>query len=422
MWRIEDGLAIPADVSMVMAKLINHGYRVWIVGGAVRDLLIGEHPYDWDLVVEGKLDDLAVLFPHPKIIGRDRKRVCRFMAGCFGVEIAPIRGTDIVSDLSCRDFTVNAMAVSSDGSLFDPFGGRADVENGILRFTGNPSERIEEDPIRLLRMCRFASSLELDIYEPHFEEACSRAEAILSISLERIGNEMLKGLRTKCGTFWDLVERTGLASFILPFRPVDEMDIDIPFPATCRIAVSVFMSGIMHLLQDCGYPESFPAAALFLPFFLKLDFKDAAEAAEREMVSWSWPVKTRRNSLFFAGFALRMLSHLEAGSIYELWLASCSSDKLHDLFVFSGLVAEIFPERAGPFLYQALALNLDNAMEIFNVLGDRTIFLPAGEISELFSVPHGPELGNLRLALALEIAGGRIKTRKESLDFLSSAR
>ena len=206
--------AAPEDVATLMGRIHAHGFAVYVVGGAVRDVLAGRTPTDWDLATDATPDQLRAAFP-------DAQYENRF--GTVGIptaaavrEVTTFR-TDgpssdarrpdavrfiatIEGDLARRDFTVNAMAYGlargvegdpvSDGAFADPHGGRDDLEKQVLRAVGNPAERFKEDALRALRAARFAARFGLTI-EPSTAAAIREAAPLTAtLSGERVGAEI----------------------------------------------------------------------------------------------------------------------------------------------------------------------------------------------------------------------------------------
>lgn len=183
---------------------------VYLVGGSVRDQLLGQEPHDYDFTTPLKPDEIEALVraagKKPHLTGK------RF--GTIGlqlhhhlVEITTFREEsyepgsrkpavrfvhDITFDLSRRDFTINAMAQRDDGTLVDPFGGRQDLEDGLIRTVGKPQFRFQEDPLRMLRAARFASQLNFRIDDETKLRAHKRARHILEVSQERWVQELDK--------------------------------------------------------------------------------------------------------------------------------------------------------------------------------------------------------------------------------------
>ena len=167
---------LPEAVREILEKLESAGYEAWCVGGAVRDLLLGREPGDWDAASSAPPEAVLDLFGADALpTGLRHGTVTVKTAGGRGVEVTTFRcdGTysdrrrpdrvtftsSLEEDLARRDFTVNAIALSRRGELADPFGGRADLAGRVLRAVGEPERRFGEDALRILRGLRFASRL-----------------------------------------------------------------------------------------------------------------------------------------------------------------------------------------------------------------------------------------------------------------------
>ena len=155
------------SVKNLLGKLEAAGYEAWCVGGCVRDLLLGRQPEDWDVTTSALPEEtMAVFGPQALPTGLQHGTVTvRTENGAVEVTTYRVDGTysdhrrpdavtftpSLEEDLRRRDFTVNAMALSREGELRDPFGGRADLGNQCLRCVGEPDCRVKEDALRILR-------------------------------------------------------------------------------------------------------------------------------------------------------------------------------------------------------------------------------------------------------------------------------
>lgn len=201
----------PRYVREVLFTLQAHGHLSCIVGGCVRDMLLGKRPHDWDICTSARPEEMLRLFPHCVPTGIAHGTVTVIL-GAHALEVTTFRREggyidhrhpsavqfvgDLNEDLSRRDFTVNAMAVTADNLFVDPFGGEKDLENRILRCVGDPDRRFEEDALRMLRALRFSARLGFAIEEETFAAISRKAELAKNLSAERVRDEIEKLLLT----------------------------------------------------------------------------------------------------------------------------------------------------------------------------------------------------------------------------------
>jgi len=207
---------VPPCVEQILAQLEQAGFEGYLVGGCVRDHLMGRQPHDYDITTNALPQQSIALFGEEKVIQTGLQHgtvTVRTPQG--GVEVTTYRQDGIYTDhrrpdrvsftrslpqdLARRDFTVNAMAMDRRGNLVDPFGGRADLQEGLLRCVGEPGQRFEEDALRILRGLRFAARFGFAI-EPQTAKAMNEKKPLLAyVAAERIYTELC-GLLT--GPYW----------------------------------------------------------------------------------------------------------------------------------------------------------------------------------------------------------------------------
>ena len=201
--RMDEGAAELLDT------LHKAGYAAYVVGGCVRDSLLGLTPHDWDLCTSALPQQVMELFGAQRCIptGLQHGTVTVKQSGAL-YEITTFRteGTytdgrhpdevhfvpDVREDLARRDFTINAMAYNEKEGLVDPFGGQADLQSGILRAVGVPRQRFTEDALRILRLYRFAARFGFAIDPPTAQAAQELCAHLDCVSVERIEEELAK--------------------------------------------------------------------------------------------------------------------------------------------------------------------------------------------------------------------------------------
>jgi len=213
---------IPDIVLDISQRLIKSGYQAFIVGGALRDSVLGCQAKDWDVATDAIPDRIHDLFPEMTSFNLKHGTVTLVSEGRH-FEVTTFRGTGgfslrIEEDLAHRDCTFNAMAYDiTSKQIIDPFEGQRDIEKKIVRAVLNPLERFQEDPLRMMRVIRF--SLELGyVIEPETLMAIkTMAQAIDIVAKERVRDELLKVLmarRPSAG--FHLMRKSGLLKGILP--------------------------------------------------------------------------------------------------------------------------------------------------------------------------------------------------------------
>lgn len=205
-------MGIKREVQTVMQTLESAGFEAYAVGGAVRDRLLGKEPFDWDVTTSALPEQVMGIFGENAIptglkhgtvtVLQERERIEITTYRRDGdykdhrhpveVEFTP----SLKEDLQRRDFTVNAMALSWEGDVIDPFGGQADLRAGILRAVGDAEQRFDEDALRILRGLRFASVLDFEVEEQTASAMREKKELLRTIAAERVLEEMTKLL---CG-------------------------------------------------------------------------------------------------------------------------------------------------------------------------------------------------------------------------------
>lgn len=194
--REETGLDfVPSDVVEMMEILSRAGHEAWLVGGALRDHLLGKPPKDFDLATDAPCEEVMRLFPRVIPVGI-RYGTVQIHTRKRDVEVTSYPGggpEGILADLGRRDFTVNALAVSyRDRTVLDPHGGRDDAGRQVLRAVGDAGRRFREDPLRVLRAFRFVSMLGFEIEPATHAALRSEAKGLDRVAGERVREEIFK--------------------------------------------------------------------------------------------------------------------------------------------------------------------------------------------------------------------------------------
>lgn len=227
-------IEVPQELRDLSRIFADQGETLWLVGGMVRDWLRGKAMSDMDIATTATTDkQIAIYSAHGirhiptglqhgtiTVVMNDNVyeiTTCRTETGHDGRHAVVVPTRDIVEDLRRRDLTVNAIAMTMDGDLVDPFGGERDIRDGVVRFVGDPVDRIREDHLRILRWFRFLGRMG-DAAAPDANALTAirdNADSLKSISVERVWSEMSRIVTgPQTSTVLALMRDTGVLSAI----------------------------------------------------------------------------------------------------------------------------------------------------------------------------------------------------------------
>lgn len=224
---------IPAPIKEIARILNTEGFQCFLVGGAVRDSIMGFTPKEYDIATNAKPEEVQRIFKYTIPTGIKHGTILVILDDMH-VEITTFRSdgnysdgrhpdkveytASIEDDLPRRDLTINAMAYNIlDGNLIDMFDGMKDIKNKIIRSVGNPYERFTEDGLRIMRAIRFATRLNFNIEKETFDAICHSTGMLTSIAYERIREEF-NGILISDNPFRgiELLRKTGILALIMP--------------------------------------------------------------------------------------------------------------------------------------------------------------------------------------------------------------
>ncbi len=285
-------ITIPPFVSHVTHMLQEAGFEAFLVGGCVRDMVMGQVPKDWDIATNAHPEQILAVFEHLKTVNEnkfgtvtvlnmepiateDRREV---PDKNNQVQITTYRSegkysdfrhpdsvsyeTELAKDLERRDFTMNALAYDPHkGHLFDLYKGQKDIKDKIIRTVESSKERFQEDALRMLRAVRFSCTLGFSISHETMEAIVSEGELLKNVSNERIRDEIIKIVDSDNPAFGiGLLQKTGLLQFIIP-----ELLEGVGCEQKGAHIYDVF-EHLLHALQhaaDKGFSTDVRLAALF---------------------------------------------------------------------------------------------------------------------------------------------------------------
>ncbi len=288
-------IEIPTGAAYILQQLNKHGYEAYIVGGCVRDSLLGKQPNDWDITTSAKPEEVKAIFhrtidtgiQHGTVTVLVDREILDDGSGSlashtdYAFEVTTYRVDGVYTDhrrpesvcftasleedLKRRDFTINAMAYNPEQGVIDIFGGQEDLEKGIIRCVGEASERFDEDALRILRAVRFAAQLDFVIEDQTREAMRDQAKFLENISVERICTELTKMIVSKHPERLEEAYELGLTQMFLP-----EFDVMMQTPQnnqyhlydvghhTLKVMEAVPATTVLRyaaLLHDVGKPK-----------------------------------------------------------------------------------------------------------------------------------------------------------------------
>ena len=264
-------LKLPPKVSYILDILERNGYEAYAVGGCVRDAVLAKTPADWDITTGARPEEVRKLFRRVVDTGIKHGTVT-VMLEEDGFEVTTFRGEKGVfagslrEDLAHRDFTVNAMAFSERRGLVDDYGGMRDLQKKVIRCVGDPGERFDEDPLRVMRAIRFAAQLGFSVDRATIEAAAAYRERLGDVSHERIRDELIKTIISpRPEVVRDLYE-FGITAIILPEydrcvgvpqnNPYHCFDVSEHILATLKAIRPDPVLRMTMLLHDLGKPDT----------------------------------------------------------------------------------------------------------------------------------------------------------------------
>ncbi|CAN5924498.1 HD domain-containing protein [soil metagenome] len=351
---------VPADALGICERLRHAGKRAWIVGGCVRDSLLGKPIADWDVATDALPNELMKLFPKAIPTGLQHGTVTLVMRGQH-YEVTTLRGEttysdgrrpdavhfvdDIVADLARRDFTMNAIAVDpANGTLVDPFGGQRDLERRTIRCVGKALERFSEDGLRVLRAARFSATLEFDLDPETFAAIAPTLDTFRKVSAERVRDEWVKTMKAKLPSrAFEVMRTSGILGVSCPemlegvgmvqnkWHSLDVWNHALTCMDACAGDPVLRIAALLH---DVGKPRSRELSEKTHDYTFYDHDKIGAEIAQPivDRLRFSNDEKER-----IVGLVRHHLFHYDAWSdqVVRRWIKRVGPERIEDLYVLN---------------------------------------------------------------------------------------
>lgn len=434
-------MKIPLQVNTAVKILTENGHTAYIVGGAVRDCLMGRTADDWDITTSALPEDTLNAFSGFRTIETGIKHgTVTVVIDGMNIEITTYRieagysdnrhpdsvsFTDkIEEDLARRDFTVNAIAYSPRAGFCDPFGGQSDIDKKIIRCVGEPDKRFGEDALRILRALRFSSVLDFEIEEKTAESIRKNYPTLKNISAERIFAELTKLL---CGRGAGRILRDypEVISGILPeLAPMNGCGQNHPahiydvWGHTAAVVDAVAPSPELRyaaLFHDSGKPACKSTDENGIDHFCN-HARVSREIAEEALLRLKSPVKFRQkvcDLTEYHGFVPDKMSK----KTYRKYIGTLGADTVRELFeIREADVRDLAPECLEDAL-EANRAGLEILNEIMNekaCFGVKDLAVNGNDIIGT-GVEPSPAVGEILGILLNEVMEEKIENKKDTL-------
>ncbi len=419
---------VPRDVLRVMEKIHGEGFDVWIVGGALRDRLLGLAAKDWDLATGAGPEWIMRLFPRVIPVGLKHGTV-QVHTRSRDIEVtsyAPPGEAGILKDLSRRDFTMNALALSyPEGLLIDPFGGRDDLKKRLLRAVGDPAARFSEDPLRILRAGRLSAAYGFAVDPGTFRAMHRLSETLEKVSAERIRDEVCKILLARYPVdAFDLLGKSGAIRQILPelaardrvdALPGSGLDIYrhsllcvVHCPERLRVRLAA-------LLQNCAVPVRETGGGGESPFDYR---RESALAASARMKKWNMSNRQIEEVSCLVENRLPPDAEGWSDSRIRQFIARVGTELLDDFVALAASQRTVEGE-AGWQELERFHGRLREQVGVISAMRIQDLAVGGGDIMRALGLSQGPEVGRvLRKLFERVLEDPALNTREHLMEIV----
>ncbi len=435
---------VPAALLALAHHLRAAGHRAWLVGGGVRDVLLGRPVADWDLATDARPDAVRRLIPDAEPTGLPHGTVTVTRAGT-PYEITTLRAEtgyrdgrhpdevrfvdDLAIDLARRDFTINAFAVdTASGALIDLHGGRADLAARTLRTVGDPSRRFGEDGLRSLRAARFCATLEFDLEPATLAAIAPTLATFRKVSSERVRDEWLRtmvGARRPSRAF-EVMRTTGMLGVTCPEllegvgmaqNKWHSFDVWQHGMACMDACVGDPVLRIAALLHDVGKPRTRAFSDKTRDWTFYDHDRIGAEIADPICQRLKFPTDERER---IVALVRHHLFHYDqwTDAAVRRWIRRVGRDRLDDLYRLGeadvrAKAADIEPELLLPL--RALQEHVARVLAAGDALSTRDLAIDGRDLMRTFGRTPGRWIGDLLDTLLEEVLGDPARNQRDAL-------
>jgi len=415
---------ITEQVKMIIQRLLSGGYEAYLVGGSVRDMIMGRAPHDHDIITSASPAQVKKFFDKVIPVGEKHGTVS-VVENKVSFEVTSFNSLE--QDLSRRDFTMNSLAMDINGKVYDYFGGEADIKNKVIRAVGKPEQRFREDPLRLMRAVRFAIDLDFSLHFGTKAGIIENCHLIEDTAAERVRDELCKILLSGGpGRGIRLLQECGLLRHIIP-----ELDKCVGFKQRSRYHDKDVFEHTLAVLDNTPGTLNVRLAALLhdvaKPATFSLDEKNEGHFFNHNIVGEQM-ARVILNRLKFSNDTVAAVTSLvkehtgryariSASGIKRL-IRRVGAENLDDLFALQ--LADI-KGSAAPFNTGAVDRMREEAASILaskGPLGVKDLAISGRDLIDM-GFPPGPEIGKIiKGLLELVLENPELNTRENLVNML----
>jgi tRNA nucleotidyltransferase (CCA-adding enzyme) len=435
--------AIPEPVVELCRRMERGGYRAWVVGGSLRDVLMERVPKDWDLATSATPEQVMGLFRRVVPTGIAHGTVT-VVFGDSSFEVTTLRGevgysdgrrpdevffiTDIERDLARRDFTVNALAYDPlEDRLVDPFNGLGDMAARMLRTVGRPEERFGEDGLRVLRAARFVATLEMQIESETKRAIPGSLDAFRKVSPERVREEWMRSFAAKKpSAAFELMRETGILGVTCPelvkqhgcaqnrYHAYDVWRHSMECMDACERGTVHRLAGLLH---DIGKPQTRELSDKTGDYTFFNHEHVGARLAETFLRAYRFSSEDREHVVELVRHHLVCYSNEWTDAAVRRFVRRVGLHRIDDLLALARADAlakgrPVDDELSG---LSELRERIERVLDEGTALGTRDLAIDGGDVMKELGIPPSRDVGRLLEALLQRVTDQPGLNEREAL-------